>query len=56
MDEFVAAGLKRVSDPREVVSDPHATYFGTELTDESLVPGPDAVLATTTYSEWVAGR
>ena len=55
MDEFVAAGLQRVGDPREVVSDPHATYFGTEIDDESLVPGPDAVLATTTYAEWVVG-
>lgn len=54
MSEFVAAGLKRVGDPREVVSDPHAQYFGTELADDSLVPGPDAVLATTSYADWVA--
>ncbi|GAA4718289.1 SDR family oxidoreductase [Nocardioides conyzicola] len=56
MDEFIAAGLKRVGDPREVVSDPHATYFGTELTDESLVPGPGAQLGTTTYADWVAAN
>ena len=54
MDEFVAAGLARVNDPREVVSDEHATYFGTELADDSLVPGPGAVLGTTTYAEWAA--
>lgn len=54
MSEFVAAGLKRVGDPREVVSDPHAQYFGTELADDSLVPGPDAVPATTSYADWVA--
>ncbi len=54
MDEFFAAGLKRIGDLREVVSDPHATYFGTELADDSLVPGPDASLGTTTYADWVA--
>jgi uncharacterized protein YbjT (DUF2867 family) len=54
MDEFFAAGLKRIGDPREVVTDPHATYFGSELSENSLVPGPDAALAMTTYSDWVA--
>jgi uncharacterized protein YbjT (DUF2867 family) len=55
MDEFVAAGLERIGDDRVVVSDPHAQYFGTELAEDSLVPGPDAMLAATTYAEWVAG-
>jgi uncharacterized protein YbjT (DUF2867 family) len=56
MSEFVVAALERVGDPRVVVSDPHAKYFGTELTDDSLVPGPDAQLGTTTYADWVAAR
>lgn len=56
MNEFVAAGLERLGDPRVVVSDPHAKYFGTELADDSLVPGPDAVLGTTTYADWVAAN
>jgi uncharacterized protein YbjT (DUF2867 family) len=56
MSEFIAAGLKRVGDPREVVADPHAKYFGSELDDDSLVPGPDAHLANTTYGDWVAAR
>lgn len=56
MSDFVAAGLKRVGDPRTVVPDPHATYFGTEISDESLVPGPHAELGTTTYDEWVAAN
>lgn len=56
MSEFVAAGLERIGDPRVVVSDPHAKYFGTELTDDDLVPGPDAVLGTTTYAAWVAAQ
>jgi uncharacterized protein YbjT (DUF2867 family) len=41
-------------DPRTVVGDPHARYFGTELTDASLTPGPDARLGPTTFTEWLA--
>jgi uncharacterized protein YbjT (DUF2867 family) len=41
-------------DPRTVVGDPHARYFGTELTDTSLTPGPDARLGPTTFTEWLA--
>jgi uncharacterized protein YbjT (DUF2867 family) len=52
MDEFIPAVLAKAGDTREVVSDEHATYFGTELTDDSLVPGPDAELASTTYEAW----
>lgn len=54
MREFIAAGLERVGDARPVVADPAARYFGTTLEDDSLVPGPGAVLATTTYAEWLA--
>ena len=53
MDELIEAALEQVGDAREIVADEHATYFGTELEDESLVPGPDAVLSETTYAEWV---
>jgi uncharacterized protein YbjT (DUF2867 family) len=55
MSEFIAAALARTGDEREIVGDHHATYFGTELQDDSLVPGPDAVLGTTSYEEWLAG-
>ena len=42
------------SRPTHVVSDPHARYFGTELTDTSLTPGPDPRLGPTTFTEWLA--
>jgi len=41
-------------DPRTVVGAPHARYFGTELTEASLTPGPDARLGPTTFAEWLA--
>jgi len=43
-------------DSRIVVGDPHARYFGTELTDTSLTPGPDARLGHTTFTEWLAAN
>ena len=53
MDEFIPAALARSGDARDVVVDEHATYFGTELADDSLVPGPDAELGSITYEAWV---
>jgi uncharacterized protein YbjT (DUF2867 family) len=52
MDEFIAAALAMDGDQREIVVDGNAQYFGTVLEDDSLVPGPDALLGTTTYADW----
>jgi len=52
MDQFIPAVLVRSGDAREVVVDKHAKYFGTELVNESLVPGPEAELGSTTYEVW----
>ena len=52
MDEFFRQALAAWNDPREVVTDPHARYFGAELSERSLVPGADALLGQTRYSEW----
>jgi len=52
MDEFFREALAARDDPREVVTDPHARYFGAELSEGSLVPGGDAILADTRYSDW----
>jgi uncharacterized protein YbjT (DUF2867 family) len=60
MDEFFREALAARNDPREVVTDPHARYFGAELSEGTLVPAGDAILAETRYSDWpdrtVAGR
>ncbi|POX42353.1 NmrA family transcriptional regulator [Streptomyces sp. Ru73] len=37
-DELVARALRAWHDPRTVVPDPHARYFGSELAERSLVP------------------
>lgn len=52
-DELIRLGLSARKDPREVIADPHARYFGTELTDRSLVPDEGAVLGETRFEEWL---
>jgi quercetin dioxygenase-like cupin family protein len=39
-------------DPRTVVTDPHASYVGTELGERALLPGADAILGEIRYSNW----
>ena len=52
MDQFIPAALAMAGDTRELVVDDHARYFGTELADDSLVPGPDAELGSISYETW----
>ena len=52
MDQFIAAVLAQSDDTRELVVDEHARYFGTELANESLVPGPGAELGSISYEVW----
>ena len=54
-DEFISKGLSARNDPREVVADPHARYFGTELSEGSLVPGEGALLGETRFENWLSG-
>jgi uncharacterized protein YbjT (DUF2867 family) len=53
MDEAVAKVLGAAGDPRTVVGDPHAEYFGTELNNESLVPDAGPRLTTTSFDDWL---
>jgi uncharacterized protein YbjT (DUF2867 family) len=52
-NEFIAGVLKHLGDPRPVVADPKAPYFGQVLAEDTIVPGDGAELASTTYEEWV---
>ena len=52
-NEIVARYLKAVGDPREVVSDPEARYFGGRVEERSLVPLGDARLGRITFDEWL---
>jgi uncharacterized protein YbjT (DUF2867 family) len=53
-DELIRLGLSARNDPREVIADPHARYFGTELSEYSLVPGSDALLGELRFEDWLS--
>jgi uncharacterized protein YbjT (DUF2867 family) len=52
-NEFVARYLKAVGDPREVVSDPEARYFGGRVEERSLVPLGEVRLGRIGFDEWL---
>ena len=53
-DELIRQGLGARNDPREVVVDPHARYFGAELDERSLIPAGDARLGEIRFQEWLS--
>jgi uncharacterized protein YbjT (DUF2867 family) len=53
-DEFIRLGLSARRDPREVVADPHARYFGAEVGERVLVPETDARLGEIRFEDWLA--
>ncbi len=52
-NEIVARYLKAVGDPREVVSDPEARYWGGRVEERSLVPLAEARLGRIGLAEWL---
>src|SRR5262247_2758522 len=52
-NEFVARYLKAVGDPRKVVSDPEARYYGGRVEERSLVPLGEARLGRIGFDEWL---
>jgi uncharacterized protein YbjT (DUF2867 family) len=54
LDESVRQTLAFDKDPREVITDPKAPYFGVNVSDETLVPGPGARLGATGFAWWLA--
>lgn len=51
--EFVGTWLGHRDDPRRILIDPAATYFGTRMTDATLTPGPDARIMPTRFDDWL---
>jgi uncharacterized protein YbjT (DUF2867 family) len=52
-DALIRRGLGARNDPREVVVDPHARYFGAELEERSLIPADGARLGEIRFEEWL---
>jgi len=51
--QFAEEYLSAKADPRLVVADPDAPYFGTTLEERSLTAGPRARLGSTTVADWL---
>lgn len=53
LDEAIRKVLEFDHDPRKVVADPEAPYYGVKLGQNSLVPGPAAHIGPTVFDWWI---
>jgi uncharacterized protein YbjT (DUF2867 family) len=53
LDELVRMYIAARKDPREVVTDPNARYYGLALSERTLVPGDNARLGKTRFETWL---
>lgn len=56
MDVVARDVLNAKRDPREVIADNHALYFGGKLNDQSLVPAGDHRMGITRFQDWLNSR
>lgn len=54
LTELIRKGLIARGDPRRVVSDPEARYFGARLSERLLLPDDDARPGSTRFEAWLA--
>ena len=53
LDDLVRQALAAWKDPREVVADPHATYYGVEVSERTLIPDDGAQVGQTHFADWL---
>jgi uncharacterized protein YbjT (DUF2867 family) len=53
LDGFIRAFLAARRDPRHVLTDPRASYFGALLGERTLLPGAGAILGKTRFDDWL---
>jgi uncharacterized protein YbjT (DUF2867 family) len=54
LDDLVRRRLAARKDPREVVADPHARYYGIEVSERTLVPDDGARVGETRLDTWLS--
>jgi uncharacterized protein YbjT (DUF2867 family) len=52
-DEAIRRVLAAMNDPRTVIDDPAATYYGIAVTERSLVPADGAMVGETRLDDWL---
>jgi uncharacterized protein YbjT (DUF2867 family) len=53
LDELARRDLAARQDPREVVSDAHAGYYGIQVSERTLVPDDNAQLGEAHFEDWL---
>lgn len=56
LDQLIRERLDALGDPREVVTDPEATYYGIHPGLRTLLPGEDAWLGESRFEDWVTSN
>ena len=54
LDDLVRQGLASWNDPRKVVADPQARYYGIAVQERSLLPEDNARLGAIGFDDWLA--
>jgi uncharacterized protein YbjT (DUF2867 family) len=54
LEEAIRRVLAAMDDPRDVVADPDATYYGITVSERSLVPGDEAALGEIRLDDWLS--
>lgn len=54
LDEVVRRALDARKDPRRVISDPHARYYGIAVSERTLIANDDARRGETRFESWLA--
>jgi uncharacterized protein YbjT (DUF2867 family) len=54
LDTFIRQGLAAAKDPRDVVPDPQALYFGIHVTERTLLPERGSRRGAITFEQWLA--
>ena len=54
LDELIRMDLAARKDPREVITDPHARYYGIQVSENALIPGNAARLSETRFEDWLS--
>jgi hypothetical protein len=53
LDEVVRRVMQANQDPREVIADRRARYFGAELGEDTLIPDEGAIIGVTRFDDWL---
>ena len=54
LDDIVRRYLRAKKDPRQVIADVNARYFGIEMNDQTLTPGANPRLGPTHFEDWLS--